>query len=491
MDNLAIFLALIILVFVIVSIQRGKEERKWSESLRIDPAKAYYNKASSDYFKDEGGRDYEQALLDLNIAVEIDPEYADAYLSRGSLYDDYGEKELALEDYKKFLALTNYKTNAEMLAAYRRHNRHNRIVGDLPLVSDPIVVLKQSLKFGREIAQNRIWGLESIGKKEEPPKNSEFKDYEKKVVVTLSSRGFVQRVPAHLYAFQYRGGRGIKGFPTRDNDAVRLLSVSNIDDDLLFFTDKGRVFRIKCNEILAVNSRTFKGVKVTSIFPINDGERIIEILGLTEFTTGSCLLLATHLGKITRMTSDKFNIALSSSSIAIDLDNGDELIGARLATVMDDVMMVTQKGKSIRFPVDSLRASEINSGGVCGIRLSSDDKVIGLGVANPDDYLLAITIKGFGKLTSISHYPRQQRAGTGVTTLKITEKTGDLIAAKFTPLTQQVMIISANGIVHRSMAREIDPSRGIPIQGRDTQGKRIVKLDEDDTVVSLITFNVS
>ncbi|MDP6127506.1 MAG: DNA gyrase subunit A [Dehalococcoidales bacterium] len=310
-----------------------------------------------------------------------------------------------------------------------------------------------------------------------------------RVVVTLSNRGFVKRVPSQLYSTQHRGGRGITAFPTRDNDAVRLLAMADTHDSLLFFTNKGRVFRIKCYEIPAGSSRTAKGLAVINLFPIAEGERVTDIVAVTEFSPDTCLLLATRSGEIKRTASDKFAVVRSSGLIAMDVEDGDDLVAARLATDKDDVMMVTEKGQSIRFAVGNLRSSLRTSGGVFGIRLSSGDRVVSMEVAYLDAYLLVVTDQGYGKLTPVDSYPRQKRAGSGVRTFKLTEKGDGVAAARLTFLTQQVMIISADGIVIRTPASEKDPKKGITIQGRTTQGVRLMRLDEGDKVVAITCFD--
>ncbi len=312
-----------------------------------------------------------------------------------------------------------------------------------------------------------------------------------RVVVTLSNRGFVKRVPSNLYTIQHRGGKGITGMPVRENDVARLLVVADTHDSLLFFTNTGRVFRLKCYEIPAGSSRTAKGLAVINLFPIAENERVTDIVALTEFTPNSYLLLATLHGEIKKTASDQFLVVRSSGLIAMDVEEGDELVAARLATDKDDVMMMTRKGQSIRFAVSSLRASLRTSGGVSGIRLSPDDGVIGMEVAYPKDFLLVITANGFGKLTNIEIYPKQKRAGKGVRTFRITEKTGEVAAAKLTSLSQQVMIISADGVVIRTPAKEKDPKKGITIQGRSTQGVRLMRLEEGDKVVAITCFEAT
>jgi len=309
------------------------------------------------------------------------------------------------------------------------------------------------------------------------------------VVVTLSNRGFVKRVVSRSYRPQHRGGKGIIGMVTREADAVRLLVVADTHDNLLFFTNRGRVFHLKCYEILADSSRVAKGTAVINLFSIADNERVTAMVALADFKPGAYLLMATRQGEIKKTTVDNFASVRSSGLIAMDLEQGDELVSACLGTDKDDVLLVTQEGQSIRFAVSDLRAASRTSGGVRGIRLSPDDQVVSMDIVLPRAFVLAVTAGGFGKLTPVADYPRQHRAGSGVRTFKLAEKTDKIAASKVVSLSQQAMIISADGIVIQTPVKEKDPRKGITIQGRSTQGVRLMRLDPSDTVVAIACFD--
>lgn len=310
-----------------------------------------------------------------------------------------------------------------------------------------------------------------------------------KVVVTLSKRGFAKRVPSRAYKPQHRGGKGIIGMVTREADAVRLLTVADTHDTLLFFTSRGRVFSLKCYEMPADTTRTAKGTAVINLFPIADNERVTAMVAVTNFESNAYLLLATRRGEVKKTALSHFVSVRSSGLIAMDLEEGDELVAACLATDRNDMIMVTRKGQSIRFSVSELRATGRTSGGVCGIRLAPDDEVVSADIAHPENFVLVVTTGGFGKLSSVGLYPRQHRAGGGVRTFKLTEKTGDVAAAKVVSPSQQLMIISADGIVTRTPVREKDPRQGITLQGRDTQGVRLMRLGHGDSVVAIACFD--
>lgn len=309
-----------------------------------------------------------------------------------------------------------------------------------------------------------------------------------RVVVTLSNRGFIKRVPSRVYTPQHRGGKGIIGMITRERDVVRLLTVADTHDTILFFTSRGKIFSLKCHEIPADSSRTAKGIAVVNLIPVAEDERVTAIVAIPEFKQDVFLLMSSRFGEMKKTPASNFTMVRSSGLIAMDLEAGDELVTVSQAEKDDDVILVTRKGQSIRFPVRELRASSRTSGGVRGIRLTANDEVIGMDIALPDGFVLPVTSNGYGKLTPVKEYPKQHRAGSGVRTFKITDGTGQVVAARVVTEKQQVMIISADGIVIRTPVREKDPRKGITIQGRSTQGVRLMRLTGNDQVVAITYF---
>ena len=306
-----------------------------------------------------------------------------------------------------------------------------------------------------------------------------------RMVVTLSDRGFVKRVPSQAYRVQHRGGKGIIGMVTREKDAVRFLVVTDTHDRLLFFSSRGKIFSIKCYEAPADSSRVAKGMAVVNLFPVAESEKITSLISYSEVKPGCYLLMATKQGEIKKTSLEEFTSVRSSGLLAMDLATGDELVAAQLATDDDDVLLVTGRGQSIRFPVKSLRTSLRASGGVRAIRLGAGDVVVSMDVAQPDGFVLVVTEGGFGKLSPVADYPRQQRAGAGVRTFTVVDKTGGVVAARVVSHRQQLMIISADGIVTRTPVKEKDPKKGITVQGRSTQGVRLMRLAEGDRVVAI------
>jgi len=376
-----------------------------------------------------------------------------------------------------------------------------RILDEYAEVVKTIAYLEDLLANPRRILLLIKENVDELRSKYGDPRRTEISEQEvevfgeedliphQRVVVTLSNRGFIKRVPSRAYQPQHRGGKGIIGMITRENDAVRLLVMADTHDNLLFFTNRGKVFRLKCYEIPPGSSRVAKGVAVVNLFPVDEKELVADVVAVSKFIPDTYLLQTTRRGVIKRTPLDKFASVRSNGLIAMNVKKGDELLSARLANDDDDVILVTRKGQSIRFAVSGLRATSRTSGGVRGIHLMPNDQVISMEVAAPESFLLVVTVNGFGKLTPVKRYPRQHRAGSGVRTFQTTGKTGEIAAAKLTSLSQQVMIISSDGIVINTPVKEKDPRQGITIQGRSTQGVRLMRLGDGDEVVAVACYD--
>src|SRR5438128_2079761 len=261
----------------------------------------------------------------------------------------------------------------------------------------------------------------------------EFKDDDgishDEVVVTLTEKGYIKRLPSSTYRAQRRGGRGITGMATREDDAVRHLLVAHSHDGLLFFTDRGRVFQLKVYELPEV-SRTAKGEHLINLIAIEQRERVTAIVYVPKGVSRDYMIVATKKGEVKKTAMDEFEVVRRSGLIAMDLEEDDELIGAKLAHADDDVLIITAQGKAIRFTVTELRSASRTSGGVRGIRLSKGDTLVSLNLTPKDSELLVVTEHGYGKRTPVEEYPKQSRGGGGGITLKVTEKSGPVAAAR-------------------------------------------------------------
>jgi DNA gyrase subunit A len=278
---------------------------------------------------------------------------------------------------------------------------------------------------------------------------------------------------------QQRGGRGVIGVKTRESDAILFLLVADTHDDLLFFTNLGKVFRLKCHEVPMDISRTAKGIPLVNLISLGQDERVTALLKVEDFTPGRFILLAARSGEIKKTSLEDFAQVRSNGLIAMNLESGDELVSVRLADSGDEIILVSNAGQAIKFNVDILRTASRTSGGVRGIRLSSGARLIDMEVASPGAYLMVITTNGFGKLTPVSDYPSQHRGGSGVRAHKITAKTGELVAARVVHFNQEVMVISSEGVIIRM------PVSNITVQGRDSQGVHIMRADDGDRVASI------
>ena len=302
-------------------------------------------------------------------------------------------------------------------------------------------------------------------------------------VVTLTENGYIKRLPSNTYRAQRRGGRGVTGMVTRENDAVRHLVVAHAHDSLLFFTDRGRVFQLRVYELPDV-SRTARGEHLINLISIEQRERITAIVAVPKGVSHDVLIVATRKGEVKKTAMSEFEVVRRQGLIAMNLEDDDELIGAKMARTGEDILIVTSQGQAIRFCVDDLRLASRTSGGVRGIRLDEGDTVVSLNSAKDEYKLLIVTEFGFGKVTPISEYPRHNRGGGGVITSRVTERTGRVAAARMiTELDSDLMIISASGVVIRTEVSTVKTS------GRATQGVILMGVNGTDSVVAVATTN--
>ncbi len=298
------------------------------------------------------------------------------------------------------------------------------------------------------------------------------------MVVTLTNRGFIKRIPASTYRLQHRGGKGVMGMVTRGADTVNHILVADTHNNLLFFTSVGKVYSLKCYEIPEDSSRTAKGIALVNLLPIDLEDEVTVLLAIASFPLDRFLLMATRGGVIKKTTLSKFASIRRNGIIAMGLRNEDKLISSGVVADEDEVMLVSRNGQAIRFKVENLRTASRTSGGVRGIRLV-DDYVVGMGIVLPDAYMLTVTEKGFGKLTPVKNYPVHNRGGKGVRAYRVGPKTGNLVASRLVfPQGSLVMLSSRGNVVNIPMGQ-------VSIQGRGGRGARLMGLGEDDSVVSV------
>lgn len=301
-------------------------------------------------------------------------------------------------------------------------------------------------------------------------------------VITLSIRNYIKRMPLEEFRAQRRGGRGSRGAPTREEDAVLKLAVCDTHDNLLFFTDHGKVYHLRAFDVPDTKKQA-KGLPVVNLIQVAPGERVTTILVVKDYDR-DFILLATRMGEIKKTLLKDFEVVRRDGKIAMTLEDGDQLIAARLATNETNVILVTSEGQAIRFKIDDLRQASRTSGGVRGVKLTSGGYVVGVESTDDGDQLLAITELGFGKRTRLSEYPVQGRGGQGVKTLNITEKTGKVAACRIVRPGQELMLVSREGIVIRT---DLD---SISLLGRNTQGVTVMRVNPGDLVASIAAITL-
>ncbi|MCH8995221.1 MAG: DNA gyrase subunit A [Chloroflexi bacterium] len=303
------------------------------------------------------------------------------------------------------------------------------------------------------------------------------------VVVTISSRGYIKRLPLETYRPQGRGGRGITGMKTREADAVHRLIVADTHDSLLFFTDRGRVFQLRAFDVPDV-SRQARGIPLINLIEIDQREQVTAVVAARDFDKDA-MVLATAIGEVKKTPLSEFSSVRRAGLIAMDLEPEDVLVSAKLAHETDHVILVTSDGQSVRFPVAELRSASRASGGVRGLRLAKDARLVSLEVVSAGDQLFTLTRNGFGKRTPQEEYPIHHRGGAGVITFKVLDKTGPVATARMVKDSQELIVISQDGIVLRT---RMD---GISIQGRSTQGVAVIGLSPGDAVASVAVIEMA
>ena len=303
---------------------------------------------------------------------------------------------------------------------------------------------------------------------------------EEDVAITLTHLGYVKRVPADTYTAQRRGGQGIVGLTTRESDFVRDLIITSTHDYLMFFTDMGRVYKIKAYEIPEA-SRTAKGTPVINFLNLNSTERVTAMIPVREFKANECLVMVTKQGTIKKTPMTEFDTNRKAGLIAITLKEGDKLISVALASGKENVLVVTKQGKAIAFSEDDVRPMGRNAGGVRAILLEKGDEVVSMELdIDQTRKMLVITENGFGKRTPLDEYRLQARGGKGVATYDKTKfsKTGLLVGATLVSEDDEVMVINSNGVIIRIRADEVSTL------GRTTQGVKIMKVEKGNRIVS-------
>jgi DNA gyrase subunit A len=312
---------------------------------------------------------------------------------------------------------------------------------------------------------------------------------QEETIIMITTDGYIKRLPPDTFRTQGRGGKGVVGLATKEEDMVEQLFTTNTHADLMFFTTRGRVFRLKAYE-LPQGSRTAKGQAIVNFLQLAPGEQVSTTLPVDDMEGMNYLVMVTSQGTIKKTSLDEFETVRRSGLIAINLHEGDDLTWVKPSSGKDDISLVTRNGQSIRFSEEDVRAMGRSAAGVRGIKLKKGDYVVGMDVVNNALAkkgmleLFTITENGLGKRTNLNEYKTQGRGGSGIRTARVTAKTGGVVGAYISNSDDErdLMLISKKGIVIRT------PFKSVPSLGRDTQGVRVMRFKEDGDLVSSVAF---
>ncbi len=301
---------------------------------------------------------------------------------------------------------------------------------------------------------------------------------EEDVVITITNQGYIKRIPLDTYRSQRRGGRGVTAMGTKTEDFVRHLFITTTHHFFLFFTNQGKVYRLKVHEIPEAG-RQARGTAAVNLLFIGNEEKITTVIPVRDFDTSQYLFMTTRSGMVKKTPLSEYNTSRRDGIIAISLKEGDQLVSVELTSGKEEIVLATRNGKAIRFLEEEVRPMGRAARGVRGITLAAEDEVIGMQTVRPDAYLLAVTANGFGKRTNLSEYRLQSRGGKGIINIKTSERNGPVVAVEVIKNNEEVMIISAEGIIIRLKAEDISNI------GRSTQGVTLMRLDPGDNVVAV------
>ena len=352
------------------------------------------------------------------------------------------------------------------------------ILADEKLVFN--LIKEESLEMIEKYGDER---LTKIVKSEGELEDEDLIDDENSII-TLTHFGYIKRMPVDTYKSQRRGGKGISGLTTREDDFVKQIFNASTHDIILFFTNKGKLYKLRGFDIPEAG-RTAKGTAIVNLLQLDPGEKIAAVIPLKSFADAEYLIMNTKKGLVKKTPLNEYNTDRKTGLIAITLKDEDELIDVRLSNGKNNIVLVTKKGLCITFNEEDVRPVGRTAQGVLGIRVSDDDEVIGMETIteNKDNTLLAITENGFGKRTELDEYRVQTRGGKGVITYKITSKTGDIVGVRIANENQDVMMITDKGTLIRIGVKEVS------ILGRATQGVTLMRTNDGGKVVSIETIS--
>jgi len=392
-------------------------------------------------------------------------------ISRFSLSHEQAQAILDMR-LQRLTGLERDKIEAEYEELMRKIAEFKAILADEQLVLDIIATELNDVKerFGDERRTELMASDEEIMDEDLIPRED--------VIISITHTGYIKRLPVSTYRSQKRGGKGVIGMDTKENDFVEHLFVSNTHHYLLFFTNKGKVYKLKAYEIPDL-SRTARGTPIINLIQIEQGETINAVIPVKEFDSEHYLFFGTRQGVVKKTPLDDYINIRKVGLIAISLREDDDLIRVKLTDGNQEIIMGTAEGMSIRFSEQDVRSMGRSATGVKGIQLDADDTVIDMDVVVPEKDVLIVTSKGYGKRTPVSEYRIQNRGGKGIKTLNVTEKNGPIVSLSVVENDEDLMIITSLGtLIRQSM-------EGISTMGRNTQGVKLINTRDDDTVATV------
>jgi DNA gyrase subunit A len=298
------------------------------------------------------------------------------------------------------------------------------------------------------------------------------------LIVTMSAKGYIKTVAADAFKAQGRGGRGIAGAKLKDEDYIERIITTTAHAYLLFFSNLGRVYRLKAHEI-PMKDRTARGTAIVNLLPLQPDEKIRTIIDTRDYETNQYLFFATRNGQVKKTRFTEYDSSLRAGLIAINLRDGDELVKVIPVNDSDEIFMVSRSGMTIRFQQDDVRPMGRSTAGVRGMKMKPGDEVVSCDVARDDTAILIVTDGGYGKRTQLDKFNVQGRGGQGVRGIKLTAKKGFVVAAFMVGIDDEILAIASDGVVARMAVREISS------QGRDATGVRVMNVTGDRTVAAV------
>jgi len=418
-----------------------------------------------------------KALSHLDEVIELIKKSKDPQEAKTGLMDKFSFSEKQAQAIlemrlQRLTGLERKKLKEEHAAVKKEIERYEEILASekvlLQVIKDELLEVKE--QFGDERRTQIIEHTEEV--------SIEDLIMDEEMVVTISHGGYIKRNPISLYRAQRRGGRGKIGMITKSEDFVSDLFIASTHSYILFFSDRGRVYWLKVHE-LPEASRAARGRALVNLLPLESGENVATVLPVREFEPGKYVLFATRKGIVKKTDLMEFSRPRSTGIIATVLRGDDSLIEAAITSGDDDVIITTRKGLSIRFSEKDIRPMGRNAAGVKGIDLSRGDEVVSMGIVKEKGTILTVTECGFGKRTREEEYRVQQRGGKGIITLRVTERTGNVVGSLFVSDDDDVMLVSDKGKIIRIKVREIR------VAGRNTQGVKLMDIESGERIQSV------